>query len=800
MRKLLLSGFAMFTTVCMFAQTGAITTPRLLSKTNYKIAESQRTGTAIIPTTRSTASRGSSRTVTTTPIGTAGNAYGSIQAGCNQVSYIGATNQVVFIHRTNKFIFPGDDANNGQYRYDVSRDGGATWSINNGTVNPSGSEAGFACRYPQISVYNPTGNTNPDSSYMTYFGSFHSGGSAADWQGYPVGRARLDNHPSTFTERGYTPNSSNTTISTSFVQSAPGIYWAVDEYSTTADGTDPTGISVYKGTWNTDSNGVVWTALPIITVPLDNNADGARHLNSTCISFDPTGQFGWIAASADVTNDGEGTFDPIFYKTTDGGTTWSSMIRLDLDSVSGITFDPINGPASTTFELGLAVDINGNPHLGALVLPGSTTTPFSIIGNAPDKFLYDITYDPTFSADCQWRAIKIDYVNSLRKELGDVNLDNYIKASRSEDGSKVFFSWCDSDSLLVGANEDNTLPDFKVAGIDVVNLTRTAPKNFTVGDAIWEGDVLWPQTSPTAKFSTGTYNIPTVFAKLNVALSDVDTTYFHYVSNINFTNAEFNQQLDNDAPDLSMIDSSLVWLAVGSGPYADPGAIAFDCYDGNLTDSISVVSTVNTAVAGTYTITYTVSDAAGNTSTVVRTVRVATSPNCAHTVVPSSSVPGRFNFQYSNPGAGATSWTWKYSSSTGSGVTTNGNIVYTYPANGTYEVIFCATNPVGTCCDTTTISIVNISVQDFNLNENVSVYPNPVVDLLNVSIDLNNSTNTSIQLLNVIGEVVYNKNLGIVNGTTNEYINVANLNDGMYILRVQNDNGVATKKITVSKK
>jgi hypothetical protein len=47
---------------------------------------------------------------------------------------------------------------------------------------------------------------------------------------------------------------------------------------------------------------------------------------------------------------------------------------------------------------------------------------------------------------------------------------------------------------------------------------------------------------------------------------------------------------------------------------------------------------------------------------------------------------------------------------------------------------------------------------------------------------------------------VYNKNLGIVNGTTNEYINVANLNDGMYILRVQNDNGVATKKITVSKK
>ena len=245
MRKLLLSSFAMFTTVCMFAQTGAVTTPRLLSKPNFRMSETTTRGTTATPTPRPTIS-GSSRTVTTTPIGTAGNAYGSIQSACNQVSFIGATNQVIFIHRTNKFIYPGDDANNGQYRYDVSRDGGATWSINNGTVNPSGSEAGFACRYPQVSMYNPTGNTNPDSSYMTYFGSFHSGGTAADWQGYPTGRARLDNASSTFTERKYTPNLSNTGISSSFVQSTPGVYWAVDEYVVATDGTNPSGISVHK--------------------------------------------------------------------------------------------------------------------------------------------------------------------------------------------------------------------------------------------------------------------------------------------------------------------------------------------------------------------------------------------------------------------------------------------------------------------------------------------------------------------------------------------------------------------------
>ncbi len=49
---------------------------------------------------------------------------------------------------------------------------------------------------------------------------------------------------------------------------------------------------------------------------------------------------------------------------------------------------------------------------------------------------------------------------------------------------------------------------------------------------------------------------------------------------------------------------------------------ARDDVEGDLTDQILTSGTVNTTAVGTYWIEYTVSDKAGNTSTVSRTVKV----------------------------------------------------------------------------------------------------------------------------------------------------------------------------------
>ncbi|HOS02991.1 MAG TPA: DUF5011 domain-containing protein, partial [Candidatus Hydrogenedentes bacterium] len=62
--------------------------------------------------------------------------------------------------------------------------------------------------------------------------------------------------------------------------------------------------------------------------------------------------------------------------------------------------------------------------------------------------------------------------------------------------------------------------------------------------------------------------------------------------------------------------------------YVDAGATAWDNQDGDITDRLVKTSTVNTSVVGAYTVTYTVSDTAGNAAIpVIRVVNVVESPD-----------------------------------------------------------------------------------------------------------------------------------------------------------------------------
>ncbi len=61
--------------------------------------------------------------------------------------------------------------------------------------------------------------------------------------------------------------------------------------------------------------------------------------------------------------------------------------------------------------------------------------------------------------------------------------------------------------------------------------------------------------------------------------------------------------------------------------FTDPGATAADSVDGDLSDAIEVSGAVNTATRGTYTLTYNVSDAAGNAATAVTRTVTVTKPS-----------------------------------------------------------------------------------------------------------------------------------------------------------------------------
>ena len=74
--------------------------------------------------------------------------------------------------------------------------------------------------------------------------------------------------------------------------------------------------------------------------------------------------------------------------------------------------------------------------------------------------------------------------------------------------------------------------------------------------------------------------------------------------------------------DITLLGDATETVALG-GTYVDAGATATDDTDGNMTTKIKTINPVDTSKAGTYIITYNVSDWAGNyAEQVTRTVTV----------------------------------------------------------------------------------------------------------------------------------------------------------------------------------
>ena len=125
-------------------------------------------------------------------------------------------------------------------------------------------------------------------------------------------------------------------------------------------------------------------------------------------------------------------------------------------------------------------------------------------------------------------------------------------------------------------------------------------------------------TFPFASNQTNKYDKIIIFFDLNTSR---EKTY--YFDDLRLYTGSGS---DTQAPVITLVGSATVNLNLGGPLYVDAGATATDNKDGNITSSIVTVgvSAVNTAVVGTYLITYNVSDAAGNAATqVTRTVIVA---------------------------------------------------------------------------------------------------------------------------------------------------------------------------------
>jgi endoglucanase Acf2 len=110
-----------------------------------------------------------------------------------------------------------------------------------------------------------------------------------------------------------------------------------------------------------------------------------------------------------------------------------------------------------------------------------------------------------------------------------------------------------------------------------------------------------------------------------------------------------NDMADRTAPVITVAGASTINHELGTA-YVDPGATATDAVDG----PVSVVTTGSVGTdAGTYTLTYTATDRAGNTATATRTVIVADTTAPVITLAGSASMTHEQGTPFNDPGASA---------------------------------------------------------------------------------------------------------------------------------------------------
>ncbi len=83
------------------------------------------------------------------------------------------------------------------------------------------------------------------------------------------------------------------------------------------------------------------------------------------------------------------------------------------------------------------------------------------------------------------------------------------------------------------------------------------------------------------------------------------------------------QVADTQAPVLTLNGSSMVALECGVGSYTELRAVASDVCTGDLSSAVAISGTVDAKVRGAHPVSYTVTDASGNTASATRTVSVS---------------------------------------------------------------------------------------------------------------------------------------------------------------------------------
>jgi Secretion system C-terminal sorting domain len=511
--------------------------------------------------------------------GSSTNAFTNIRNATNAITVDNDLNTILFIHRNNASVFGG---HSGQLRYDISTNGGTTWTNDQGIVNPLSVNGTNGARFPQVAIYNPVGNTVPANAYLSYLAPTV----ATTFNGLVSGVRQLNGTGNTETYNQ--PASTQTLIPNSMCKGAPGVFWAIDAVF---NGTATTGFRIFKGVWNGSSD-VVWTTNTTITPSFNTAFSGVAQVGDYHIAFDPTGQYGWVSVLTHLTGGPSPySFYPVFYWTTDGGNTWSSAMQVDLGQYNCITANIIIGNfASAAFESDLTVDANGEPHLFTTVCNGNNA--YAIFFSSWHA-MFDITYHLGM-----WNAIEVATTNAGRATWGiapnTATMDNQPMVSRSPDGTKIFFAWADNTSYILG--QANLTPNLFSKAYHVNTHNWTVVRDFTSCNVGTAGQIIFPKLAAEVLVpSSGQYKMAVTHA-IMTGNDPINVANFRFLNNLTWADADFI--IPQPVASIS-IDQGSNWLLC---PGSTLGLSVTGTYNQVLwsNTSTSLATTIN--APGTYTV------------------------------------------------------------------------------------------------------------------------------------------------------------------------------------------------------
>ncbi len=198
------------------------------------------------------------------------------------------------------------------------------------------------------------------------------------------------------------------------------------------------------------------------------------------------------------------------------------------------------------------------------------------------------------------------------------SMNNSVRITKQMDGTYM----CD----LVNNSSDTTAPELRLSGDEDIALvvgTEFQDPGYMATDD-YDGDIT-DRVVRSGNVDINTAGEYTLTYSVQDSAGNVTTKTRKFIykelSNVEFTLGSIT---DNVKPMIQLKGENPYCLVKGT-KYVEPGAIAVDNVDGNITELIAITNKVTGNLIGTFKVVYQVEDSAGNKTTSYRTVVVSTS-------------------------------------------------------------------------------------------------------------------------------------------------------------------------------